>query len=226
MILVIDTNPKAARNLSDMLFYMGFLSHAITPKELASEYDARYRAILLTNPTSLYDTEDFVRKIRSISSTIPIFAISSGKCERSELFNRVYERGGYAARLAEDMVCYCDEMGLEIPGHYTAVGLDVSADLSVPTYFSQPMPFTKTEAMILRYLVRSYPTPVKAEEIRKYAYRPTKLPEVSNIRTHVSLINKKFRELTGKSLIRSQEGEGYLIALEARERQKVPALTL
>jgi DNA-binding response OmpR family regulator len=113
--------------------------------------------------------------------------------------------------IAERLIEYCDAHELPIPGHYTALGIDVSADLEGATYLWQPLPFTKTECMILRFLIRAYPTPVNAERILKYAYRPSRRPDAANIRTHVSIMNKKFRELTGRSLIEAEFGEGYRI---------------
>ena len=66
--------------------------------------------------------------------------------------------------------------------------------------------------MILRYLIAYYPTPQSAKRIVKYAYKPTKKPEISSIRTHISVMNKKFRELTGRNLLLSLDKEGYVVS--------------
>ena len=49
------------------------------------------------------------------------------------------------------------------------------------------------------------------EDILRYAYRESKYPEVSNIRTHISIINKKFRNLSNRNLIEMTFGTGYRI---------------
>ena len=66
--------------------------------------------------------------------------------------------------------------------------------------------------MILRYLIASYPTPQSAKKLVKYAYKPAKKPEVSSIRTHISVMNKKFREATGKNLCLAIDKQGYVIS--------------
>jgi hypothetical protein len=50
-----------------------------------------------------------------------------------------------------------------------------------------------------------------ASEILKYAFRQSRLPDISNVRTHVSVINKKFRAMRGENLIGFEEGRGYVI---------------
>jgi DNA-binding response OmpR family regulator len=65
--------------------------------------------------------------------------------------------------------------------------------------------------MIIRYLIRTYPNPTSAQKILKHAYKASKQPDVSNIRTHISVINKKFRTVAGRSLIEMHENLGYRI---------------
>ena len=65
--------------------------------------------------------------------------------------------------------------------------------------------------MIVKYLIRTYPRPTSAEEILRYAYRESRTPEISNIRTHISIINKKFRKLTERNLIEMSFGKGYRV---------------
>ena len=78
-------------------------------------------------------------------------------------------------------------------------------------YFDTRINFTKTEAMILRYLIRSYPLPKNAESILKYSFRPSRTPEPASIRTHISIMNKKLEAATGRRMIILEPGRGYLI---------------
>ncbi|MBQ9487791.1 MAG: hypothetical protein IJU91_08360, partial [Selenomonadaceae bacterium] len=65
--------------------------------------------------------------------------------------------------------------------------------------------------MILRTLILYYPLCVSAKAIIKYAYRPSRAPQLCNIRTHISVMNRKFRMLTGRNLIGPIAGNGYTI---------------
>ena len=211
MILVIDEIKKAAVNLAATFSYMGFLSVGVTPDEATGEISPMYRAVIVTSTPRITSPKELVCRLRELSGA-PIFSITDTPgTDISKVFDQEIERGAYAAVIAERLIEYCDSHELPIPGHYTAAGIDASADLECATYFWQPLPFTKTECMILRYLIRSYPTPVSAERILKYAYRPSRRPDAANIRTHISIINKKFRTVTGKALIEAEFGEGYYL---------------
>lgn len=212
MILVIDESKKAAEGLATAFSYMGFLSVGVTPSEAANELSPLYRAVVITSTPRITSPTELVSKLKRLADC-PVFSITDKPGgENSAIFDEEIERGAYAAAIAERIIEYCDAHELPIPGHYTTMGIDVSADLSGATYFWQPVPFTKTECMILRYLIRTYPTPVSADRILKYAYRPSRRPDAANIRTHISIMNKKFRTVTGMPLIEAEFGEGYYIS--------------
>ena len=212
MILVIDESKKAAENLAGAFSYMGFLSLGVTPSEALTEISALYRAVVVTSAPRITSPEELVSRLRERSGA-PIFSITDKPGGTgSEVFDLEIERGAYAALIAERLIEYCDSHELAVPGHYTALGIDASADLEGAMYFWQPLPFTKTECMILRYLIRSYPTPASAEKILKYAYRPSRRPDTANIRTHISIMNKKFKSVTQRPLIEAEFGEGYYLS--------------
>ena len=112
---------------------------------------------------------------------------------------------------------------LPLSAHYRLAGIDASCSNERVDVFDKAIAFTKTETMILRYLIAYYPTPQSAKRIVKYAYKPTKKPEISSIRTHISVMNKKFREKFGHSLISASEGGGYTVLtpeyIEKEKRQ-------
>ena len=228
MILVIDKHKRAAANLSDALSYMGFVSVGLTPNEALSEISTLYRAVIITSVEALPDAEDYVRRLRSYTKSIPIFAIFDLPDNKySHLFSACFKRGTYASRLAENIISYCDSADLPLPGHYALAGIDISVDLRTPTYFFTPLPFTKTELMILRYLFRIYPATAKSEQILKYAYRPTKRPAPSNIRTHISIINKKFKAIAERNLVYQVFGKGYsILTPEILEKQATETATI
>lgn len=211
MILVVDKSKRNAVSVADMFFYMGVLAKAATIAESFSEISDIYRAVIIISPESFPDAEDYVKRLRTYNSAVPIFAIGSPDESYAHLFSRIFSRGSYASVVMSKILEYTLENSLPQPGDYKLAGIDLSCDISTPTYFWTPLPLTKTEAMIVKYLIRTYPRPTTAEEILKYAYRDSKTPEVSNIRTHVSIINKKFRNLTNRNLIEMSFGKGYRV---------------
>jgi len=211
MILIVSKSKKNASNVADMFFYMGVLAKGATVAESFSEISDIYRALILLSPESFPDADDYIKRVRSYNSVIPIFAIGEPDGNYLHSFAHIFSVGTYASMVMSKILEYTLENGLPQPGDYKLAGIDLSCDLSTPTYFWTPLPLTKTEATIVKYLIRTYPRPTSAEEILKYAYRESKTPEVSNIRTHISIINKKFRNLTNRNLIEMSFGKGYRV---------------
>ena len=212
MVLIISSSKKRAQLINDIFYYMGVISHAVTPSEAYSEFSGIYRAALVIEPDSLSDAEDFVTKLRSYASGVPIFAISDTKNYSEKIFDGSFQGSIYSSTLVEEIVRYQSEHRLPLSAHYRLAGIDASCTNERVSVFDKAVSFTKTETMILRYLIACYPTPQNAKRIVKYAYKPTKKPEISSIRTHVSVMNKKFRELTGKNLFLAMDKEGYVVS--------------
>ena len=212
MVLIISSSKKRAQLINDIFYYMGVISHAVTPSEAYSEFSGIYRAALVIEPDSLPDAEDFVTKLRSYACGVPIFAISDTKNYSEKIFDGSFQGSIYSSTLVEEIVRYQSEHRLPLSAHYRLAGIDASCTNERVSVFDKAVSFTKTETMIQRYLIACYPTPQNAKRIVKYAYKPTKKPEISSIRTHVSVMNKKFRELTGKNLFLAMDKEGYVVS--------------
>ena len=211
MILIIDKRKKIATSLSDTLLSLGILARGCTPNEALSEISTIYRAVIITSPTALADPQDYIRRLNSYC-TLPVFAIRDNDEPIMYLEeNMQFERGSYAYKIVEHIIEYFENRGENPPGHYALAGIDASYDLKAPTYFWTTLPFTKTETMILRFLIRTYPNPTSAQSILNYVYRASKIPDVSNVRTHISIMNKKFREITGRNIFELSFGVGYRI---------------
>ncbi len=215
MILAIDRSKRNAVSLADMFFRMGVLSKGVTPSEALSEVSLRYNAIIIINPHALPDTVDYIRRLVLYSGKIPIFSVGDDKGLYKNLFNLNFSNTSYAAKIYKSICEFNRNIGYKSPGIYRIMGIDVSADLPCAMYFDKPLPFTKTENMILKTLIVAYPQPANAKEILKYAFRNSRKPEQSSIRTHISVMNKKYREVTNRNLILLCPGEGYkLLTLE------------
>ena len=211
MILVVDRFKRNAVPVSDMLYYMGFLSKPTTHVTALSEISPLYRALIIMSPEKLPDAWDFMRRVHLYYKELPIFAFGNPDKSYIDLFAKVLDSPPYAASIVSDILSYNADNKLLLPGDYRLMGLDVSASLSVPKYFDSEFPLTKVEAMIVRYLIRTYPRPTPSIEILKHCFRESRMPEASGIRTHVSLINKKFRAIADRNLIALDYKTGYRI---------------
>ncbi len=213
MILIIDRKRKRADTIRDMFYYVGVLSYAVTPREALSEISLSYRAVIISEPDMIPDVTDFIKKIKAYNSSVPIFSLSENERTSAvdEGFDESFCGNIYSSTLLSKIRYYASERNLRVPGSYALMGIDVGCDKSIPMFFDDKIPFTKTEVMILRALISSYPRPMSAKEILKYAFRSNKKPEPSGVRTHISVMNKKFQESFSRPLIFASEGKGYLI---------------
>ncbi len=211
MILIISKTKKLSAPLSEMLHFMGIPSYAATPTEALSKISPIFSCVLIVNSDSLADKSDYAARIRSYYP-LPIFAVNNTVDELDKLiFDGVFESNTYAPKIISNIIKYAEQNELKAPGAYKLAGINASVYLSAPLYFDKVIPLTKTEAMILRVLTCAYPVPLNAKTILRYAFRQTRLPEESNVRTHISIMNKKFREITGRSLTVASPSEGYRI---------------
>ena len=212
MLLIISNNKKIARSVSDTVYYMSILSYAATPHEALSEVSELYRAALIINPESFPDINDYVVRIKKYKSDLPVFALceSDAPSYYPDIFDGIFTRS-FTPALADKIIEYANEHSYAKIGDYYLAGFDASSSTVGVNYFDTRVNLTKTEAMILRYLIRSYPMPKRAENILKYAFRPTRTPEASSIRTHISIMNKKLEQSTGRKMIMLEAGRGYYI---------------
>ncbi len=218
MLLIIDRQKKNADNICEMFYYMGILSYGTTPKHAISEFTPIYKAILVTNPDGIPLIEDFIENLRGYVSTTPIFALctSEDAGKYSDLFSKSFYTGTYSSHLAGSMIEYAQNLGLSPIGNYTLAGIDARCDRKHVTYLDEQVDFTKTQTMILRTLIASYPKELTATEILKYSYRQGRLPDPSSIRTHICVMNKAFANKYGRNIISYISERGYSILTPER----------
>ena len=213
MLLIISQNKKTARSIAEAFHFMSILSYGTTPHEALSEISGIYRAVLIINPDTFPDIVDYINRIKSYNSALPVFCIvdKEPKPYYSDVFDGCFSKSSFTPSLAEKIINYANENNCSRIGEYYLSGFDASSHTVGVYYFYTKIPLTKTEAMILRYLIRSYPLPQKADNILKYAFRPSRAPEASSIRTHISLMNKKFEQTIGRKMLSLEPGQGYII---------------
>lgn len=213
MILIISQSKKTAKSVAEAFHYMSILSYGATPHEALSEISNLYRAVLIINPDAFPDIIDYVNRIKSYKSDLPIFAILDDETAPyyPDLFEACFSRSISTTSIASKIISYSKENNRKSIGDYYLAGFDASSHTVGVYYFHTKLPLTKTETMILRYLIRSYPVPQKSNNILRYAFKSSRTPEPSSIRTHLSLMNKKFEETIGRKMISLEPGQGYVI---------------
>lgn len=213
MLLIICQNKRLARSVSDTFHYMSILSYGATPHEALSEVSSMYRAALIINPTSFPDISDYVSRIKRYKSDLPIFAITDDTPppHYPDIFDGVFTKTTFTPSLAKKIITYANNNNRARIGDYFLSGFDASSDNVGVHYFNTSINLTKTEAMILRYLIVSYPEPQKAEKILKYAFKSGRAPEPASIRTHISIMNKKMEERIGSKMIALEPRRGYIV---------------
>lgn len=210
MILIINRSMKQGNALADAFKRMGIVSRAETPYKAMSAISHLYRLIIIADPSTLPDEREYVKNLRSYASEIPIMALTDSENADSSLYELVESKTATAANLYKSIKRFFSTSRKFPPGEYLLVGLDASANSRFVTNFSTVIALTKTESMVLRTLIRSYPIPLSAKEILKYAFSQSKLPDPTSIRTYVCSINKKFNHRFERKLVISLDG-GYVV---------------
>ena len=212
MILVISSNGKSARALSDMLYHMGVLSFGIDENSFSDKNLNYLKAAVFLEPELLIKKREIAENIKAAKKDAVRLFVGSTEPTDENLFDAKLERGAFAAEIYELLSNEARKKGLCPPGKY-GVG-DFQADSKLPStiYREAPLPFSKTENMILRAVICAYPEPISAKDILRYAFRNSRLPEISNVRTHICIMNKKFRALFEKPLCELISPLGYRLA--------------
>lgn len=213
MVLIVHRKRLAARTVSDLFYYMNILSRPATPSEALSEISLMYRAVIVLDPETLPEPKEFVARLKSYAKTVPVFAVGDNLASFADInaFDGHFKFSCLSARLAWYMANHCKKNKLPCLGEYKAAGINATCDLDSVFYFNDRLSLTKTEAMIVRLMIRSYPVPRRSDDVLKYAFKQSRLPEAASVRTHVSSINRKFRALTGRKLIFMIPDEGYVL---------------
>ena len=223
MILVINRRRKDAVAVSEILYYMGILSRACTPVEALNEISTKYKAVVIMDPEKLPDAVDYLKRLKSYAS-VPTFAVSDkiSHYEYKDIFDGVFNFSILSTTLIRGINEYCKIRELPLVGDYRVAGINANADQRAVRFFNDTIKLTRTETMVLRFLIRSYPLPVDANDILHYAFKISKLPERASIRTHICVINKKFIKLSGRKLVSLVSAKGYV--LDTPETRKMYSL--
>lgn len=228
MILVIDRSLRNGNIIADIFAYMGILAHTVKPQDAASAISYRYRSAILPRPDDIIDLPDFISRYRAFAGGIPVFALHKKpkSFPYASLFDGVYDENCLSSTVLSGMRGFCREHGRPLPGNYCLCGINASITKRAIFYYDDAFRLTKTETSILRFLIRAYPLGVSCNEMLDMLFHPSKRPEASDIRTHISSMNKKFRAFAGRTLIFMTPHVGYRILTPENDpsQNKSPAI--
>ena len=215
MILVTDTTPSRREAFAEMLYYMGLLAYPVSPEEIFSELDKKYSVLLFCSTDGIEDAEEMARLARERYG-VTVAALGEGV-----EFDVSFPISTYPPAVASGISDSRIRRAQRPIGEYTLGELDASVSTRFTAYRGTPIELTRTESMILRYLIRVYPCPATPSEILKYAFRQSRAPELPSVRTHISVMNKKFRRAFGASLTEGSAGNGYVLSIRSEELMTV-----
>ncbi len=229
MILITDKENSYGKVISEMLYYMGILSEYEPSYKQSIFSEEKYSAVLIIDSDTLSESEVMATKEKFRDAGI--FLITNEIHSRKDMYS--YS----AAHLPFDGIIPASASPLEIVnslknpniGSYIIGELDASVSRGGIYLGKKKISFTKTETMIARSIMFAHPGGLYARSILALAFRQSKTPDISNIRTHISVMNKKFRFLTGINLICTTENGQYVITKEisdgvSKAKNKTPIL--
>ena len=208
MLLIINSQRKRAVRLSEALRLMGYLSYPMLPSEIGAKISPQFKAGIIFLDGKIADLGALIRTVRAYNRSLPLFLVGDGEYPKNEILMSLPDDLSGAATV-KAIISELQKRELPLPGDYRALGFIASVDSPTVTYFGTPLRLTRSETMILRYLIASYPTPRSAKDILSYAYRQSKLPESGCVRTQLSCMNRKLREASGRAMTEYIPERGY-----------------
>lgn len=82
------------------------------------------------------------------------------------------------------------------------------------TYDGRPVELSMREFAILEYLMAGMGRPISAEELLEHVWDSDADPFSNQVKVYISVIRRKLQAVTGKEIIRSIRGAGYVIDRE------------
>ncbi len=206
MVLIISQSAKRAAAYRDMLYYMGIPSETMignVPHNTA----LRYRMGLIISDDREIEKE-YIKRLKLTLGKLPLFSVGNAKNEDGVLY--AFPKSATANEIIKKGEKMIEALALTPVCEYALFGIDASAKNESVSYFGKRIHLTKSELLILRTLIAAYPSSLKASEILKIAFKESRAPMASSVRTHISMINKRFNLAFDNKIIFSENG-GYKI---------------
>lgn len=218
LILFVYRSRAQGNGMADSFNRMGVPSHVTSPESIINDISNRYLAIVVCIPADefhIYDTE-YVYSLKVYSIGAPIFAICEpenlSKAKELYTFDDVFTTDMTPHQILTGIQLYQYDNCLARTGVYRLTGLNASLNRNNPEFYFTEFALTHNEKMILRTLIRVYPNPISAKDLLRHAFKKVNTPSISNVRTLICGINKKFKVEFGRKLIEiSSDKTGYII---------------
>ena len=202
MILVINDNLGLCESITEMFRIYGMPCYGTTIADAMKEPANLYSHLLIPEPYTSTDIEETVKNLRSKFPDSPIFKVGIPQADESNIFDAIiFPKKGKCGIVLGIVNLVLDYLGSK---KYSIGNLKVSAEQTCIFYKEKTVNITKTESLILRCLILTFPSGCQKEDILKYCFRRGSYTEVSAIRTHICSINKKFQAAIGEKLILSE----------------------
>ncbi len=211
MILISGSDEGIRQTVSNMLRLLGAVCEEREFLDEATANDSMYKAVLLVCPSeNITPCLDIIEKRLGNIPTFTLLDRFCGTPSRARTALAFSTSVGLPQAL-DSIISECLRLGRTPPCRYRLLGIDASLKQDGVYYLGKKISFTRTEAMLLRVLLLAHPRPLYAKALLSLAFKPSRTPELANIRTHVSVMNKKFLFHTGKRLIEANENGQYAL---------------
>lgn len=196
MVLFISRTKRYAVDAANLFKKLQIVAYGTDPRDALSEISPQYHAVVLINPEQFPDYQNYIDRIHAYDSDMPVFALSDHPelLPHPERFADIASNDIRSADLVYKIWKYASKHDKYPIGIYKAGYLKSIADIPYMTFHGIRIDFTKTQKLIIRYLMATTPFPQNSASILKYAYPPSKRPDIITIRNHISTINKVFKK--------------------------------
>lgn len=209
MLLILSNDKQSAETVCNIFYYLGIISYSEIYNSVKPEDVRQSTAVLMLHfgtPESLA----FSRNAQESFADKPLFACSEINPYGTEISNMNIQVFPNTLSFPEIASILITDNRCRL-GKYEAAGVCADRVNLHATVDGKELQLTKTELMIVRYLCATYPRRQRAERIRAFCWRSAKMPEISNVRTHISVINSKAKKAIGRHLISSGIKCGYVL---------------
>jgi hypothetical protein len=212
MILIYGKNKNLCLSAREIFLGMGYIPELADGDDMP---EARHHGVIILGRDDRVFGREFVQKLRTGSPKTPIIAVREDLLPVSDGVDAVFPCSLSVAYTAREMEKIAGARGCRKIGEYAVGGLSAAVGEGV-IFRGEAVEMTKAEVGILRTLLAAYPSGLSAEEIAALAFRLGREPSASGVRTHISAINRRLREVAGESLLSSLDGR-YHIKIRPRE---------
>ncbi len=207
MILTISNTSELSDSISSILNILGMPNYSTSVKEALNERGDIYRAILLPEPYIIDDIYSLVNALRSHFLGAKIYKIGAPYTEEIELFDYVI----YPTNDEESATYILEELLRKhvdtLPRPLSKITIPRRDDIAI---YGNKILLTRTEQMLVRCIALAHPVRLNKDELLRLCLRPGSYTEGAAIRTHISIINKKARQMGYEPIINGEE-HGYTI---------------